>query len=94
MLKIVKVKGDSMQPSYRHGDYVLVTSFGKSLLNVGDDIVCQHPHFGLMLKRINAIESEQLYLTGLNSLSTSVANLGSVNRQDVVGRVVLHVKQD
>lgn len=93
MFRIVKVNGDSMQPCYRHNDYVVVMSPGKKSLAPGQDVVCRHPQFGNILKRIDTIKSERLYLTGLNPMSTSKADLGFITRKDVVGRVIYHFQQ-
>ena len=92
MLSIVRVNGDSMQPYYRHNDYVLITSLGKKLLKSGQDVVCVHPKYGKMLKRISKVQSERIYLTGLNHMSTSQADLGFINSTDVVGKVIYHLQ--
>lgn len=93
MFKIVKVKGDSMQPCYHHNDFVLLKHVAEKALQKGDDIVCRHHQFGLILKRIKNITLNKLELTGLNTSSTSSSMLGTINTIDVVGRVIWHIKK-
>jgi len=93
MLKIIKVQGDSMLPCYAHNDYVVLIPAWCRALQKGDDVVCRHHHFGLILKRIYNITNNELALTGLNSSSTSRKMLGHVNEKDVLGRVLWHFKK-
>lgn len=81
-----------MQPCFHQGDYILVSLRIKKL-GVGEDIVCMHPHFGLMLKRIINIQSDGFNISGLNSLSTSQEILGKIHKEDVIGRVIWKFKK-
>ena len=92
MFRLVKIKGDSMRPDYRHNDYVLLVQGRKNALSVGDDVVCKHADFGLILKRIKNISPNGLQLTGLNARSAEPASLGDIQKRDVVGRVVWRIK--
>ena len=92
MFRLIKIKGGSMQPDYCHNDYVLLAQWCKNALSVGDDVVCRHADAGLILKRIKNISSDGLQLTGLNARSAEPASLGNIQRRDVVGRVVWHIK--
>lgn len=76
---IFRVKGDSMQPSYRDGDYLLVARYRRRRPRPGDDVVFVHPDFGTLLKRIDIVESGRLRLRGLNPLSADAAALGTVD---------------
>lgn len=78
-MRIVRVKGDSMQPCYRDGDYLLITRYRRRRPRPGDDVVFEHPDFGTLLKRIDSIESGRLQLRGLNPLSADAAALGTVD---------------
>ena len=92
MFKLAKVNGDSMLPCYRHNDFLLLSTY-RPKLKVGDDIVCLHPRFNTIFKRISLIKDNKIHLTGLNSISTSSQELGYVEKNDVIGRVVWHIKQ-
>lgn len=78
-MRIVRVKGDSMQPSYRDGDYLLIARYRRRRPRPGDDVVFEHPDFGALLKRIDGIENGRLRLRGLNPLSADAAALGTVD---------------
>ena len=77
-----------MQPCYRHDQYVLLLTTFSRRINIGDDIVCRHPSFGLILKRVLNIESGKVWLTGLNQLSTNSKLLGQIPLDSVVGKVI------
>ncbi|MEM7251909.1 MAG: S24/S26 family peptidase [Pseudomonadota bacterium] len=90
MLSIAKVTGESMDPVYRHGDFVVVTSVGRPY-RLGDDVLCDHPSFGLILKRVVRLARGGVGLGGLNLKSLNAADLGTVERDAIRGRVILHV---
>ena len=78
-MRLVKVKGDSMSPSYRDGDYVLTMRYGRRRPRIGDDVVFAHPDYGRVLKRIDRIDNGNLVFKGLNALSAESAALGCVS---------------
>ncbi|MEM9208272.1 MAG: S24/S26 family peptidase [Pseudomonadota bacterium] len=78
-MRIVKVTGNSMSPSYHDGDYVLTVRYGRRRPRIGDDVVFEHPDFGTVLKRIHRIRGGQLSFTGLNGLSAAPEALGTVS---------------
>lgn len=82
-----------MQPCYHHNDYVLITKPLFKALNVGDDIVCKHQQLGLILKRIKHVNKQEIELTGLNQLSSDSTALGKIKIEDVIGRVIWHIKK-
>lgn len=90
MLKLIRIRGDSMSPRYQAGDYVLVAKPVWRKLKEGDDVVTRHPRFGTIIKRITQIEQNDLLLHGLNPLSTSSVELGAVPLNAVIGRVIKH----
>lgn len=93
MFRLVKIKGDSMWPDYCHNDYVALGRWRWRALAVGDDVVCNHAEFGLILKRIQHIGPNGLRLTGLNARSTASGRLGNIQEQAVMGRVLWHVRR-
>ena len=92
MYQFIKIKGDSMLPCYREDDYVLLIKNGFRSIRVGDDVVCNHHQYGIILKRIYKCIDDKLYLTGLNSKSTDRADLGAVENKDIIGCVIWHIK--
>ena len=47
MIKVIKIKGDSLYPQYKNGDFVIIARspflFGK--IKIGDIIVFQHTQY-------------------------------------------------
>jgi nickel-type superoxide dismutase maturation protease len=85
-----KVAGDSMQPSFCCGDFVIAYRRRHSVFKQGDVVVVEHAQFGKIIKRIFTIENGgSLLLVGDNiSASTDTLALGSIQPKQVLGRVV------
>ncbi|MEM8685343.1 MAG: S24 family peptidase [Pseudomonadota bacterium] len=92
-MQFVRVRGDSMSPSYRDGDYVLALKYGRRMPKAGDDIVYRHPERGLLLKRVEQVDDRELQVGGLNSLSAESSALGPVHADEFsrLSRVVFHI---
>lgn len=88
MIRIRKVKGNSMLPILRAGDYVLVI---KRPLKIGDVVVARHPHFGEIIKRIAGINNTHYELAGDNIDSVSTDKIGTVSARNILGKVVLTI---
>ena len=90
---IFRIKGNSMEPKYESGDFVLLSKSPVTLKNlkVDDDIVFNHAYYGKLLKRINSVQSDNQYtVTGLNPSSISSSKLGPIPKKAIVGKVVFH----
>jgi nickel-type superoxide dismutase maturation protease len=91
--KRVRVNGDSMCPTIRSGDEVLVDTraYFRRLPREGEVVIAKHPYKrGVsLIKRIALVEdSERIYLAGDNkSDSTDSDSFGSVLLDHVVGLV-------
>ncbi|PID43432.1 MAG: hypothetical protein CSB48_05030 [Proteobacteria bacterium] len=81
-----------MSPSFRHGDYILACRWPRWLLKPGDVIVLTHPVYGNIIKRIDAIDEQQLTLVGDNPLSISSEKIGSIGKQIKIWKVIKHIK--
>ncbi len=91
MLKLIRVRGDSMRPDYGNADYVVVLGPRWRQPRVGDDVVARHPVLGTIIKRVAATDGQHLRLAGLDPASTSSQAIGEVALDDLLGRVVLHL---
>jgi signal peptidase I len=95
MLKFVRVVGDSLEPAFRDGDYVLVisTSWISGRLKPGDVVVFEQPPYGRMIKRIAGIQPERGELTVEGSHPASVDSrlFGAIQTRRVAGKVVWHI---
>ena len=86
----IKVDGDSMLPTLRSGDVVLVDPDANAC--VGDIVVVDHPYKQSvkLIKRVGSIDANGRYfLIGDDpDSSTDSRILGSIARSDVIGKVV------
>lgn len=88
------VEGDSMLPTLKDGDAVLINS--KEKINVGDIVLAQHPfkQSVKILKRISEISPEGKYfLVGDNEEeSTDSRSFGAIQAKDILGKAVCRLK--
>ncbi|MGQ0543412.1 MAG: nickel-type superoxide dismutase maturation protease [Blastocatellia bacterium] len=85
-----KVTGDSMTPTLRNGDRVLVDP--KRTIAMGDIVLANHPYKQniLIIKRVTSIDSDANYfLAGDNPAeSTDSQTFGKIPSKHVLGKVV------
>ncbi len=81
-----------MSPSLDHNDYVVITHWYTKLA-IGDLVLAEHPKFGIIIKRVLKLESHGVWLVGDNtSVSTSTEKMGLLPFQDILGKVLWHVR--
>ena len=85
MLKIVKVRGDSMSPTLAPGDYMIVTK--ARALRPGFVVLVNHPKYGLIVKRISSVDEDFISLAGDGPDSTTTDAMGQVSLTAVQGRI-------
>jgi len=78
-MRFVRVKGQSMWPSYRNGDLLLVARYRLRKPRPGDDVVFTRPQLGSLLKRIERIDGDRIRLCGLSSLSADPETWGEID---------------
>jgi phage repressor protein C with HTH and peptisase S24 domain len=82
-----------MAPNFNNSDFVVTWPRLFSTYRTGDVVVVQHTTYGRIIKRIDHITATSLFaLTGDNPQSTSRDKLGTVTRQQIVGKVCWHIK--
>ncbi len=86
-VKVLKVVGDSMKPTYLHGDYALALRFWGQRIRQGQVVAVHHPDYGGLIKRVAAVEADGLRLHGDNPKSTPSASFGLVPTSALIGRV-------
>jgi nickel-type superoxide dismutase maturation protease len=89
MFRRVRVAGDSMLPSFRTGDRLLI---GPRLrIRPGDVVAIADPRAPerLLVKRVHALEGEGVDVRGDNErASTDSRHLGPIPRSHLAGRVI------
>jgi nickel-type superoxide dismutase maturation protease len=95
MLRVLKVRGDSLYPSYREGDYVLIAKIPLVSLHPhpGDIVVFHHPHFGILIKRVDYFspDRQSVFLLGTHPDSIDSRQFGFVPLRDLIGKVVWRI---
>jgi nickel-type superoxide dismutase maturation protease len=89
MAKRYRVAGDSMLPTLKDGDEVLVVP--QQTYEIGDLVVARHPYkLTSIIKRITKISTGgNLFLSGDNPAeSTDSRTFGEIPEKDILGKVV------
>ena len=91
MFKILRVQGESMTPEYQDGDFVLI--FKSKQPKLGDVIVFYNQFYGTLIKRIEKITEQGIYVIGTGENSLDSRRLGPVSPDKVQGKVIWHIKR-
>jgi len=93
MIKFIKVTGDSLSPAYTEGDYVMLVTYPLFSFKRGDTIVFRHPDYGTMIKDIDSIDSDKIFVVGTHLHSVDSRQFGPIERCDVLGKVIWHIRK-
>jgi signal peptidase I len=97
LFHIHKVIGDSMSPDFQEGDFVVLTTvpFFLNRLKVGDVIVFEHKLYGTLIKRIASFDPEtaEAYVEGTRPDSLDSTRLGTIRRNAIRGKVIIHISK-
>lgn len=88
-LRRFTVTGDSMLPTYRPGEIVLINTWARP--RIDDVVIARDPRDAMrrILKRVTGIRDTEITLAGDNpNASTDSRTFGSITRNDILGRVV------
>ena len=92
-LRGLKVDGESMSPTLRSGDKVLLDP--RATLNVGDVVAASHPFKSkiTLIKRLVSIGPDgRIFLGGDHpGESTDSRSFGTIDRDQVIGKVVAKI---
>lgn len=96
MIRLLKVRGSSLWPDFREGDYVLAagTPCPGVRIKVGDVIVFDQPGYGTLLKRVQRVleDGQAFDVRGTQIASTDSRNFGPVSKTRVSGKVIWHIR--
>ena len=96
MFKILRVTGKSLEPDFRDGDYVLVSKIPLLLRPVrrGDVVAFRKPPYGLLIKQVEYLTPQgELFVLGTHAASVDSLQFGPIRQQDLLGKVIAHVKK-
>ena len=97
MLRLLKVRGESLHPEYRDGDYVLTAGvpFPSGKIKSGNVIIFHQPVHGLLIKRVQKVlaDGQAFVVRGTQIDSTDSRNFGPIPLTSVKGKVIWHFRQ-
>ncbi len=96
MLRLFKIRGDSLSPEYAQGDFVLVSKIPLLISPPAPGMVIafRQPGYGLLIKRIESITTDGcLSVTGTHPDSLDSRTFGPVRPKDIIGRVIWHIRK-
>jgi len=96
MMKILRITGRSLEPDFRDGDYVLVSKIPLLVrpARAGDVVAFHKPPYGLLIKRVEYLTpGGELFVLGTHAASVDSLQFGPIRRQDLLGKVLVHVKK-
>lgn len=98
LLRLLKVRGHSLDPIYHDGDYVLVSRVPLLLRGIrpGDAVVFQHSRHGKLIKLVEHLEDQGrgVFLVGLDDASIDSRQFGAVPREQILGAVIWHIPKN
>ena len=98
MLQVLRVTGDSLSPEYKEGDFVLVVKipFFFRTIRPGDIIVFRQMAYGELIKCVERIDFTYglIYVRGSHPESTDSRKFGPVPINDVIGKVIWHIRNN
>lgn len=95
MLKLIKITGNSLEPEYNEGDYVVIATLAAILrrLQPGDIVIFEHPVYGTMVKQIQSIDPQagELFVVGTHPQSTDSRHFGPIPQNWLTGKVLWQI---
>ena len=94
---LFKVTEQSLTPDFQEGDFVITLKIPIFFdhYKEGDVIVFDHPSYGRLIKRVQAVspEDNSLFVIGSHPNSIDSRDFGSVHTQSVLGKVIWHISK-
>jgi len=95
VIRVIKVTGESLSPSFQDGDYVLIATVSLFINHIrsGDIIVFVHDDLGTVIKMVDHVNQEtgEMYVTGTHEHSVNSSRLGMIERRSIIGKVIWHI---
>lgn len=97
MIRLLRVTGESLSPDFQDGDFVFILKipFLFKLINAGDTVVFEHSPVGTLIKKVDQINPKDgsIYVLGDHQFSVDSRQIGWIPKQNVIGKVIWHVKK-
>lgn len=95
MLKLLKIRGDSLAPEFQNGDFVIISKipFLFAPPSPGDIVAFQQPGYGLLIKRVQSVALDGgMTVVGSHPDSIDSREFGPVNQSNISGKVIWHIR--
>jgi signal peptidase I len=96
MCRILRIQGDSLNPEYQDGDFLLISKIPifLNMVHPGDLVVFHQPGYGTLVKKIEKFtpDRQNIYVFGLTPESVDSRIFGHVRKSDLVGKVIWHFR--
>ena len=87
--RLLRIRGHSMAPALEDGDYAVARGLrAGQRIAIGDVVEAEHPDFGRIVKRIGALRSDAVWLSGQAAASVDPHQIGWTPRARVAARLV------
>jgi signal peptidase I len=97
MLRLLKISGPSLAPEFRDGEFVVAVKFPFRFRppRLGSVIVFRQPAYGLLIKRVTAIDParREFQVAGNQPASVDSTVFGPVPFEHYLGTVVWHLRR-
>jgi nickel-type superoxide dismutase maturation protease len=95
ILQVFRIKGNSLAPHCREGDYVVASGLAlrQRACRAGDLVVFDHPEYGRLIKRVEEVQGDGwLNVRGLDIDSVDSRLFGALSPTSIRGRVIWHIR--
>lgn len=94
MINLLRVAGYSLWPGYRDGDFVVTAgTLLAGPIKPGDVIVFRQSDYGIMIKQVQQIDDDGIFVVGTHERSSDSREFGVISRSAVIGKVIWHIKK-
>lgn len=90
MYQIFKIRGNSMVPQFKNGDYTIILKrpFCQKI-DIGDTIVFKKDIYGTLIKKVVDVNIDGYYVLGTGKDSEDSRHFGIVKWHEVIGKVFM-----
>ena len=93
MFKLFIIDGFSLFPLLKQGQWVLcMQPFLFNKIKINDLVLFHHKYEGIMIKRVDKIESDYYFVKGENAFSIDSRNFGALKREELLYKVIYKFK--
>jgi signal peptidase I len=96
MIRLLRVRGQSLTPQIEDGDFVLTFKLPIFFpIRVGDTIVFHKPPYGILVKQVERLDNQRrrFWVRGNHPQSVGSHTFGWVQTHEVIGKVMVRISK-